>query len=296
MPELPEVETVRRGLLPAVRNRRIVEARPSGQRLRLPWPEGFVQQITGRQVEGIERRGKYLLWRLSGGLWMLSHLGMSGRFSVLPAGGAGKDGGQALGAFYFHDTVEKGDGPHDHLQLRLDDGTRLIYTDPRRFGFFDLAEKPEQHPMLRHMGPEPLSAAFSAAHLARALHGRSAPVKNVLLDQGVVAGLGNIYVCEALFRAGISPRRKAASLSPAGRPTARVERLVAAVRQVLEEAIRAGGSTLRDHQGVDGAAGAFQQQFAVYDREGAPCPACGHAVQRIVQAGRSTFFCSHCQR
>ena len=307
MPELPEVETVRRGLLPAVQERRITQVHLSGQRLRFAWPDGFVQQITGRRVEDVGRRGKYLLWRLSGGLWMLSHLGMSGRFSVLPAkagggeagmagDGAGKASGQALGAFYFHDTVEDGAGPHDHLLLMLDDGTRLVYTDPRRFGFFDLTENPATHPMLRAMGPEPLSEAFNAAHLARALHGRAAPVKNLLLDQKVVAGLGNIYVCEALFRARVSPRRKGASLAPSGQPTARVERLVAAVKQVLKEAIAAGGSTLRDHQRVDGASGGFQQRFDVYDREGQPCPTCGQPVRRIVQSGRSSFFCGRCQR
>ncbi len=292
MPELPEVETVRRGLAPHVQGRRIRHVRTSAKRLRFDWPEGFAQMLTGRRVEALARRGKYLLWQLSGGMWLISHLGMSGRFSVLPPDG----NGLALGEFYFHDAVETGTGPHDHLLLMLDDGTRLIYTDPRRFGFFDLTDDPARHRMLRHMGPEPLSEAFGAAHLAQAFCGRAAPVKNLLLDQRVVAGLGNIYVCEALFLAGISPRRKAASLSPSGRPTARLQRLAAAVKQVLEDAIAAGGSTLRDHQRVDGNAGGFQQCFAVYDREGAPCPVCGAPVKRIVQGGRSTFFCGRCQR
>ena len=184
------------------------------------------------------------------------------------------------------------------MALWLDDGTRIVYTDPRRFGFFDLTEDPAAHPMLRHLGPEPLSEAFDAAHLAAELARRAAPVKNVLLDQHVVAGLGNIYACEALFVARISPRRKARSLAPSGRVTARVERLVAAVKEVLEDAIRAGGSTLRDHQRVNGEAGGYQQQFHVYGREGKPClrPGCDGIIRRITQSGRSTFYCPRCQR
>ena len=292
MPELPEVETVRAGLAPHVRGRRITNARVSGKRLRLPWPDDFIRRIEGRRVLALRRRAKFLLWELSGGLWLISHLGMSGRYSVLPPRGKGR----ALGEFYFHDTVENGAGAHDHLLLVLDDGTRVIYTDPRRFGFFDLTHDPGAHPMLRHLGPEPLSDDFSAAHLAQAFHGRSVPVKNLLLDQRIVAGLGNIYVCEALFHAGISPRRGGASLSPAGRPTARLERLVTAVRDVLAQAIAAGGSTLRDHQQVNGAQGGFQQEFAVYGRAGAPCRICGAPIRRITQSGRGTFYCGNCQR
>jgi len=294
MPELPEVETVRRGLAPVVEGRRIERVEISERRLRFSWPEGFVQQVTGRCVEALERRAKFLLWQLSGGLWIVSHLGMSGRFTVFPAEG----GAKGLGEFYFQPPSAPQRGPHDHLLLWLDDGTRVVYTDPRRFGFFDLAEDPAAHPMLRHLGPEPLSEDFGAAYLAPVLTHRHAPVKSVLLGQHVVAGLGNIYACEALFVAGISPRRTARSLAPSGRVTARVERLVAAVKEVLEKAIRAGGSTLRDHQRVNGESGGYQQQFLVYGRAGEPClrPGCGGVIRRIVQSGRSTFYCPRCQR
>ncbi len=295
MPELPEVETVVRGLRPHVEGRRIIAARISGKRLRLPWPEGFAARLEGARVLELARRAKYLLWRLEGGETLLGHLGMSGRFTVLPGGGGRPRG---LGEFYFHDAAGPEPGPHDHLILTLEDQTRVIYTDPRRFGFFDLLEtgREQAHPMLARLGPEPLGERFGAAHLASAFHGRRAPVKTALLDQRVVAGLGNIYVCEALFRARISPRRAAASLAPSGRATPRLERLAAAIAAVLEEAIMAGGSTLRDHARVDGEAGSFQQHFAVYGREGAPCEACGRPVRRIAQAGRSTFFCPSCQR
>ena len=294
MPELPEVETVRRGLAPVAEGRRFERVEISEKHLRFPWPEGFVQQITGRRVEALERRAKFLLWHLSGGLWIVSHLGMSGRYTVFPHAG----GARGLGEFYFQPASAPERGPHDHLTLWLDDGTRVVYTDPRRFGFFDLVEEPASHPMLCHLGPEPLSAAFGAEQLAAELARRAAPVKNVLLDQRVVAGLGNIYACEALFVARISPRRKAHTLSPSGRPTLRVERLVAAVKEVLQDAIRAGGSTLRDHQRVNGDAGGYQQQFHVYGREGESCrrPGCSGIIHRITQSGRSTFYCPRCQR
>ncbi len=297
MPELPEVETVRRGLAPAVEGKRIRRVRISEKHLRLPWPEGFVQQVTGRRVEALSRRAKFLLWRLSGGLWMISHLGMSGRFTVFPPdASAGQP--QGLGEFYFQPASAPEPAPHDHLIMEFDDGARVVYADPRRFGFFDLTEDPATHPMLRGLGPEPLSEDFNAAYLARELSRRAAPVKAVLLDQHVVAGIGNIYACEALFAARISPRRMARSLSPSGRPTQRVERLVVATKQILEEAIRAGGSTLRDYRRADGREGGFQQKFLVYGREGEPClrEGCGGVIRRIVQSGRSTFFCPGCQR
>ena len=294
MPELPEVETVRRGLAPAVEGRRIERVALSEKRLRFPWPEGFVQQVTGRRVEALERRAKFLLWQFSGGLWIVSHLGMSGRFTVFSPHGEA----MGLGEFYFQPASAPERGRHDHLVLWLDDGTRIVYTDPRRFGFFDLTETPAAHPLLRDLGPEPLSEDFNAVHLAATLARRAAPVKTVLLDQHVVAGLGNIYACEALFMAAISPKRTARSLAPTGRPTAGVKRLVAAVKEVLEDAIRAGGSTLRDHRMVDGKAGGYQQQFLVYGREGKPCRrmGCTGTVRRITQSGRSTFYCSTCQR
>lgn len=287
MPELPEVETVRCGLAPHVVGQRIVALRTSGKRLRFPWPEGFGQALTGARIERLERRAKYLLWRLDSGRCMISHLGMSGRFTVCPPTGAA----QGLGEFYFQGAAGREPGPHDHLILDLDDGTRLVYTDPRRFGFFDLCDDPAAHPMLAKLGPEP--DAVTTTQLAARLMGRRGPVKTALLDQTVIAGLGNIYVCEALFRARISPKRRAGALGPR-----RLARLVAAIHEVIAEAIAAGGSTLRDHARVDGEAGAFQQQFAVYDREGQPCARddCDGVVRRFTQAGRGTFHCPRCQR
>ncbi len=295
MPELPEVETVMRGLEPHMTGRRIISARISGKRLRHSWPEGFAARLEGGRVERLRRRAKYMLWDLDTGETVLCHLGMSGRFTVWPGT---QDVPEALGAFYFHGPSEREPGPHDHLILTLEDQTRIAYTDPRRFGFFDLMAREDvgNHPALARLGPEPLGPGFTPAYMARALRGRRGAVKTALLDQAVVAGLGNIYVCEALFRAGISPRRQAGGIAPSGRPTARLERLVTAVREVLLEAIAAGGSTLRDHARVNGEAGGFQQHFAVYGREGEPCEGCGRPVQRIVQGGRSTFFCSHCQK
>ena len=295
MPELPEVETVLRGLAPHMEGRRIVSARISAKRLRFPWPENFAARLEGARITALTRRAKYMLWRLDNGFSVLSHLGMSGRFTVFPGAG-GK--ARALGEFYFHDAAGREAGPHDHLILSLDDQTRVIYTDPRRFGFFDLLDTRElsAHPMLRNLGPEPLGPRFDAAHLAGAFHGRRAPVKTALLDQKTAAGLGNIYVCEALFRARISPRRRAASLAPSGGVTKRIERLAEAIREVLREAIAAGGSTLRDHARVNGESGGFQQHFSVYGREGEACDVCARPIRRIVQSGRSTFFCPHCQR
>ena len=295
MPELPEVETVLRGLKPHMEGRRIVSARTSGRRLRLPWPEGFAARLEGSRIERLRRRAKYMLWDLDTGETVLCHLGMSGRFTVWPGDGAQP---RALGEFYFHGPAEREPGPHDHLVLVLEDRSRVIHTDPRRFGFFDIVatEDAGRHPALARLGPEPLGPEFTPEHLAEALRGRRGGIKTALLDQTVVAGLGNIYVCEALFRAGISPRRRADTLAPSGGPTPRLERLVAAVRDVLLEAIAAGGSTLRDHARVNGEAGGFQQHFAVYGREGDPCTGCGRPVRRIVQSGRGTFFCPHCQR
>jgi formamidopyrimidine-DNA glycosylase len=279
MPELPEVETVARGLAQVWDGRRFVavETRRSG--LRIPFPADFARRLTGRRVEAVGRRAKYLVVRLDGGLVMLGHLGMSGRMTISPLRNAPP-------------------GPHDHVEWITDEGMSVTLTDPRRFGLMTLCgvEELETHPLLAGLGPEPLDDAFDAARLAAALDGKAGPIKTVLLDQKVVAGLGNIYVCESLFRAAISPTR------PAGKVTrAEVKRLVPLIKAVLTEAIAAGGSTLKDHARPDGELGYFQHSFQVYGREGEFCPdcpgppACG-GILRMTQAGRSTFYCAKRQR
>ncbi len=284
MPELPEVETVRRGLEPTMLGATFehVELRREG--LRIPFPHQFARRLEGARVDTLSRRGKYLLAGLSTGETLVMHLGMSGRFSVAkPASLSGPD-------FSTHD----GDPKHDHVIFVMsNEQAHIVYNDPRRFGFMDLVET-EALESSRHfsgMGPEPLGNAFTVDAFKESISKRAAPIKSVLLDQSVVAGLGNIYVCEALFRAGISPRRKAKTVAGA-----RSARLYAAIRSVLEEAIHAGGSSLRDFSATDGALGYFQHSFAVYGREGARCQVCHAFVSRIVQAGRSTFFCGRCQR
>ncbi|MFZ4807110.1 MAG: bifunctional DNA-formamidopyrimidine glycosylase/DNA-(apurinic or apyrimidinic site) lyase [Hyphomicrobiaceae bacterium] len=294
MPELPEVETVRRGLEPVMAGQVVVEVAQRRPDLRFPFPERFAERIAGCRVLRIGRRAKYLLAELSSGEVLLMHLGMSGRFTVTAPGGAAHRLGE-----YEHDTGNL--DRHDHVVLRLANGAVVTYNDPRRFGFMDLLapDDVEHHKLLAGLGPEPLGNVFHADHLAQAALGRSVDLKAFLLDQSVVAGLGNIYVAEALHRAGLSPNRSAASLvTKAGRPTARAARLVPAIRAVLEEAIAAGGSTLRDYRHADGTAGAFQQDFRVYGRAGDPCtrPGCRGIVRREVQAGRSTFYCGACQR
>lgn len=284
MPELPEVETVRRGLLPVMEGRRILRAEVRRPDLRWPFPAGMAQRLTGARVTGLGRRSKYLLLALDSGETLIVHLGMSGRMLV---------GGRVLGE--FHHEAGAAPGPHDHVVLEMEEGARVTFNDARRFGAMDLWPSADLagHRLLRDIGPEPLSDGFSAATLARAFRGKAAPVKAALLDQTVVAGLGNIYVSEALARAGIHPRRAAGRI---GR--ARLERLVPAIRAVLEEAIEAGGSSLRDHRQPDGELGYFQHAFRAYDREGQPCltAGCGGLVRRIVQSGRSTYYCPRCQR
>ena len=300
MPELPEVETVRRGLAPQMEGRRIAAVRLKRGDLRWPFPPRFRDRLEGRRIEALSRRGKYLLADLDSGETLIMHLGMSGRFTVTPAKGPARN----LGEFYLGtgagDAAEA-EGAHDHVTFTMDDGCRIVFTDPRRFGMMDLvaAAARRAHPLLEGLGPEPLGNAFDAHHLAAMFRGKRAPLKAALLDQKTVAGLGNIYVCEALHRAGLSPRRLAGTtVRRDGAPGPALERLAAAVREVLSEAIAAGGSTLRDHQATDGSAGAFQQRFRVYDREGQPCckPGCAGVVRRIVQSGRSTFHCPRCQR
>lgn len=294
MPELPEVETVMRGLAPVLEGRRIEKVRLRREGLRFPFPKGFAAGLEGARIEALSRRAKYILAAMDNGQTLIIHLGMTGRFSVIPGAAAAR----SLGVFYFEEAVASGDGPHDHVVLALDDGTRLIFTDPRRFGLMDLAETAccTEHPRLKGLGLEPLGNDFNAEAVARQFDGKKAPLKAALLDQRIIAGLGNIYVCEALFRARLSPTRRAGSLVKRGKPDPRLEDLTRHVRAVLAEAIAAGGSTLRDFAGADGREGSFQQRFDVYDRAGAPCPRCGHTITRKVQSGRSTFYCSHCQR
>jgi len=281
MPELPEVETVRRGLAPALEGRRITRLVVNRPDLRFPFPENFAGRVAGARVERLGRMAKFLAADLSTGETLVMHLGMSGRFTVDTDG---------LGAFH-HET---GTLPaHDHVVFHIEGGGRITYNDPRRFGFMEIWPTAgfADYPRLAGLGPEPLSNGFNAAYLRQALAGRRTPIKSALLDQAIVAGLGNIYVCEALFRSGISPRRSAHSIGPQ-----RAERLVRAINAVIAEAIEAGGSSLRDFAAADGELGYFQHTFRVYDQEGQPCANCGTGVRRIVQSGRSSFYCGHCQR
>lgn len=293
MPELPEVETVRRGLAPVLVGARIERAQVRRPDLRFPFPERFAERLQGRRVERLDRRAKYLLAHLDGGEVLVMHLGMSGSFRV--ARGASE---AAPGAFHH---ARGAPGAHDHVVLQLSNGARVTYNDPRRFGFMTLVaeEAIGVHPFFRDLGLEPLGEGLTPDALAARLEGRRVPLKTALLDQRIIAGLGNIYVSEALFRAHLSPRRLARTLvTHEGRPTARLTGLVAAIRAVLEEAILAGGSTLKDHVQANGEIGAFQNAFRVYERAGAPCvtPECGGTVQRLVQSGRSSFYCPRCQR
>jgi formamidopyrimidine-DNA glycosylase len=299
MPELPEVETVMRGLSGVLAGRRIARAEVRRDGMRWAFPPGLAGRLTGRRVLGFRRRGKYMLMRLEGGESALIHLGMSGRMVARPVGAppAPRLGPQGAAS----DARPRRDAPpdlHEHLVIETEDGTRVGFVDPRRFGCVDLVPTAEEdsHRLLRALGPEPLEEAFTPAVLSAALAGRRTSIKAALLDQTVVAGLGNIYACEALFRAGISPRRSAHTI-----PGGRAARLVPAIRAVLAESIGAGGSSLRDYVRADGEIGAFQDRFAVYDREGEPCPECPgqpacDGIRRIVQAGRSTFFCPRRQR
>ena len=290
MPELPEVETVRRGLQPAMEGQLIAHADLRRPDLRRPFPPRMAERLTGARVERLRRRSKYLLADLSTGETLLVHLGMSGRMLVTPpAPGAAA---QVPGAFLLPCAEVR---RHDHVILTMADGTRITFNDARRFGAMDLLEtdSAEAHPLLAGLGPEPLGNAFSETHLVARFRGRRAPVKALLLDQRVVAGLGNIYVCEVLHRAGISPARQAGRIA-----AARVARLVPVIRAVLTEAIAAGGSSLRDHRQTDGDLGYFQHDFRVYGRAGAPCPTpgCDGTIARLVQGGRSSFHCPRCQR
>jgi formamidopyrimidine-DNA glycosylase len=294
MPELPEVETVRRGLAPVLEGRRIARLDQNRKDLRFPLPEGFAARVRGRKVERLERRAKYLLAHLSGGDVLVMHLGMTGRFTVH----APMSGGRRVGK-YVHETGA--DVKHDHVVFHMEQGATITYNDARRFGFMLLVPEAEldEHPLMHGLGVEPLGPDHTPEYLARRAAGKKVNLKAFLSDQRIVAGLGNIYVCEALFRAGLSPTRKAATIATrAARPTQRAEKLVTAIKAVLNDAIAAGGSSLRDYRRADGALGEFQHAFAVYGREGKPCAreGCRGTVRRIVQAGRSTFYCPKCQR
>jgi formamidopyrimidine-DNA glycosylase len=294
MPELPEVETVMRGLEKAMVGHRIARVELRRKDLRFPFPEGFAERLAGRRIEAFRRRAKYILADLEGGECLLIHLGMSGRFAVVRG-----DKVRNLGEFYFEQgALAEVQGPHDHVVFTLEDGTRVIYTDPRRFGLMDLFPRSEAagHRLLGEIGVEPLGNDFNAALLAKAFAGKKAPLKAALLDQRLVAGLGNIYVCEALYRAKLSPRRKAGTLVRRRKDDQRLEELARHIKAVLGEAIIAGGSTLRDFSQTDGRNGGFQERFSVYDREDEPCPRCNTPIRRIVQAGRSTFYCPSCQK
>ncbi len=296
MPELPEVETVKRGLEPALLGRafeRIELRRPN---LRFDFPAGLDATMRGAKIDALERRAKYILVHCSNGKSLILHLGMTGRFTVVRPDGAHFE----PGAFY-HDAVASTEpAPHDHVVWHLDNGTRIVYNDARRFGFMDWADshRRDEHKLLKDIGVEPLGNHFHLAHLVEKLRGKKAPMKAALLDQHVVAGLGNIYVSEALHRARISPMLEAGQLIKARGANSRVEDLVRHIKDILNEAIRAGGSTLQDFQGTSGEKGAFQQRFLVYDREGEKCTTagCKAVVKRVVQSGRSTFYCPSCQK
>ena len=285
MPELPEVETVKRALAPEMEGYVFEGVKCNRKNLRFDFPKQFAKRLTGSKVSGLARRGKYMLADLSSNETLVMHLGMSGRFSVLRPHYSNKPGD------FHHDSETN--PKHDHVLMDMSNGVRVVYNDPRRFGFMDLV-KTDELEICRHfkgMGPEPLSNGFNDQALIDAFSGRSAPVKQALLDQRHVAGLGNIYVCEALFRAGISPSRKAGNIS-----APRISRLVREIRLVLEEAIEAGGSSLKDFASSDGSPGYFQHDFRIYGREGEDCRGCNRTIKRITQGGRSTFYCGTCQR
>ncbi|CAH1677998.1 DNA-formamidopyrimidine glycosylase [Hyphomicrobiales bacterium] len=293
MPELPEVETVRRGLEPAMVGTVITAVEQRRPNLRFPFPEHFPDRLRDQSVTGLGRRAKYLLADLSSGDVLIMHLGMSGRFLIEAPDGRERPG------VYHHQAG--GDRRHDHVVFHLANGLTVTYNDARRFGFMVLVPRAEllQHPLIAKLGIEPLGNELDAELLARLMAGRQTPLKTALMDQGLISGLGNIYVCEALHRAGLSPVRAAGSLATAaGRPTAGARRLATAIRDVLSEAVAAGGSSLRDYAQPNGSLGYFQHGFRVYDREHDPCPTpgCRGTIARMTQAGRSTFFCASCQR
>lgn len=293
MPELPEVETVRRGLAPAMEGRRILKLEQRRQDLRFPFPERFVERLEGQTITALGRRAKYLLADLSSGEVLIMHLGMSGRFTVV-------EGGQTtLQGEFVHQAG--GIAAHDHVVFHMEGGATVIYNDARRFGFMDLVTRQSlaENRHMASLGLEPLGNQLDGDRLAALFAGKKTPLKSALLDQSLIAGLGNIYVCEALHRAGLSPKRKAGTLATKAKSAQpKAHELAIAIRDVLTEAVEAGGSTLRDYAQADGSLGYFQHAFRVYDREGTRCATkdCTGTIKRIVQAGRSTFFCASCQK
>ena len=293
MPELPEVETVRRGLQPVMEGSKIVKAEARRADLRFPFQKDFVARLTGQTVTGLGRRAKYLMADLGSGDVLLMHLGMSGSFRVV------KDEKAKMPGQFHHPRAE--DRAHDHVVFHMSSGASVVFNDPRRFGYMKIIARKalEEEPLLKGLGPEPLGNEFDAAMLARSCANKKTSLKGALLDQRVVAGLGNIYVCEVLYRSQLSPRRLAATLATKkGEPTDHAKRLVNAIHAVLNQAIKAGGSSLRDHRQTSGELGYFQHSFQVYDREGEKCQTakCGGIVRRFTQNGRSTFWCPKCQK
>ena len=292
MPELPEVETVRRGLQPVMEGAKILHAEARRKDLRFPFQKDFAARLTGQTVTGLGRRAKYLMADLGSGDVLLMHLGMSGSFRIEM-----KDDAKTPGKFHH---LRGKDAAHDHVVFQMSSGADIVFNDPRRFGYMKIIarEAIEDEPLLKGLGPEPLGNEFDAAMLARACAGKSTTLKAALLDQRVVAGLGNIYVCEALYRAHLSPKRQASTLAnKKGEPTDHAKRLVDAIHDVLNQAIKAGGSSLRDHRQTNGDLGYFQHSFQVYDREGEKCGKDGSGViRRFTQNGRSTFWCPKCQK
>ncbi len=296
MPELPEVETVRRGLQPVLEGARIVRVETRRPNLRFPFPEKFAERLDGRTITALGRRAKYLTMHTDGGPALICHLGMTGSFRI-------EDGSDSATPGSFHYERSK-DSAHDHVVFDVVSAAeaqyRVVFNDPRRFGFMLFSETiPDEHPMLAGLGVEPTGNTLDADLLAALFRNRKAPLKAALLDQRLIAGLGNIYVCEALWRAGLSPLRAAGTIAVPGRKAAEQrQRLAESIREVIADAIAAGGSSLKDYMHTDGSLGYFQHSFAVYDREGEPCrkPGCPGKVERIVQSGRSTFYCRSCQK
>lgn len=297
MPELPEVETVCQGLREAMLGKRFTKVTLRRKDLRFPFPGKFATRLKGRTVESIVRRGKYIVLNLSGNLALLVHLGMTGRFTIFPFQfAAGKDGKGPLHRTAPAPILDK----HDHVIFDLNDGTRILFNDSRRFGIMDTVKaiNVNVHPLLSNLGIDPLSKDFHAGYLADLFKKRRTSIKAVLMDQKSIAGLGNIYVCEALFRAGLSPARLAYTLAASGKTHPKLVVLVKAIQEILAEAIAARGSTLRDYASTDGSVGNYQFQLSVYDRENSQCSrsGCRGKIRRSVQAGRSTYYCPKCQQ